>query len=125
MALGEALRREPRVWAFVPFRHFFQSRNWRFIPAIFVTLAAIVWLGNQLPKTASTEHQVAQPAPAKNETVNQLRKLEYEKQITIGRTLFFNMMTGLSNLPPELKNPPKQFVVISSKIGAQSVRWFA
>jgi hypothetical protein len=49
----------------------------------------------------------------KNETVNQLRKLEYEKQITIGRTSFFNMMTGLSNLPPELKNPPKQFVVIS------------
>ena len=50
MALGEALRREPRVWAFVPFRHFFQSRNWRFIPAIFVALAAIVWLGNQLQK---------------------------------------------------------------------------
>ena len=114
MAFGEALRREPRVWAFVPFRRFFQSRNWRFIPAIFVTLAVIIWLGNQLPKPASTEHQVAQPAPARNETVNHLRKLEYEKQITLGRTSFFNMMTSLSNLPPELKNPPKQFVIISS-----------
>jgi hypothetical protein len=30
--------------------------------------------------------------------------LEYEKQITIGRTSFFNMMTGLSNLPPELES---------------------
>jgi hypothetical protein len=33
---------------------------------------------------------------------------------TLGRASFFNMMNGLSSLPPELKKPPKQFVIITS-----------
>ena len=49
MAFGEALRREPRVWAYIPFKRFFRSRNWRFVPAVFVTLAAILWGSSFLP----------------------------------------------------------------------------
>jgi hypothetical protein len=48
LAAGEALRRERVVWKIIPFRRFFGSRNWRFVPAVMVTLAAAIWLGDKL-----------------------------------------------------------------------------
>jgi hypothetical protein len=53
-------------------------------------------------------------SPSEDAVANQLHQLEYEKMTTLGRASFFNMMNGLSSLPPELKKPPKQFVIITS-----------
>lgn len=45
---------------------------------------------------------------------DQLRQLQYERSITIGRTTFFNLQNGLSSLPSEFKATPSYFVIVSS-----------
>jgi hypothetical protein len=71
------------------------------------------WMQPSSPSVVESAGTQKMP-PSEDAIANQIHQLEYEKMTTLGRASFFNIMNGLSSLPPELKKPPKQFVIISS-----------
>jgi hypothetical protein len=100
-------------------KHSIDARVWRYGKGIMVILVFVGGFG--FGSLFKADHETSSVAVADKQTTrladdasDQLRRLQYERYITLGRISFFNMFNALSEASKTVRVPPKQWIVISS-----------
>lgn len=116
LTLWRRIEAHPRALAVLRMAADLRNRWWFWLSlGLSAGLALALWI---LPISPSHESASISPAPQSSsdqtaDAAADVRKLEHERFITIGRTTFFNLQNELSSLPPEFKAPPNHFVIVS------------